>query len=383
MGMTPASSEYFERVAGQWDALRAGYFSEGVRAAAIRKAYLRPEMVVADVGAGTGFMSAGLAPLVRKVYVLDGSASMLAIARRNLKDYDNLVFQEVDGLSLSLADGSLDAVFANMYLHHMPDPLAAIHELVRVLRPAGRLVITDMDSHTYGWFREELADVWLGFERSQIRGWFQQAGLVNVIVDSSGESCQAKTENPALQDSASKEAQISVFVATGTLRIQGVREMVQTDYGAAAEGKTGCCSPGAASGGSGSCCTSAGSANQLIQIEAEPDLRFVPGYSLAEQAQVPAEAAEISLGCGNPTAMAGLKPGEVVLDIGSGGGIDAFLAARQVGLSGKVIGVDMTPAMLERARRAAEAARLGNVEFRLRAGGGASGSRRKRGRSHL
>ncbi|HEY3344853.1 MAG TPA: hypothetical protein VGJ97_07990, partial [Anaerolineaceae bacterium] len=73
MSMTQASSEYFGRVAGQWDTLRSGYFRDGVREAAITKAYLRPEMVVADVGAGTGFLAAALAPLVRRVYVVDGS----------------------------------------------------------------------------------------------------------------------------------------------------------------------------------------------------------------------------------------------------------------------------------------------------------------------
>jgi SAM-dependent methyltransferase len=93
-------------------------------------------------------------------------------------------------------------------------------------------------------------------------------------------------------------------------------------------------------------------------------VHFDGGYSPAEKAAIPDEAAEISLGCGNPTAMANLKPGEVVLDIGSGGGIDAFLAAQRVGPEGRVIGVDMTPAMLQRARRAAEQGGYANVSFR-------------------
>jgi SAM-dependent methyltransferase len=88
------------------------------------------------------------------------------------------------------------------------------------------------------------------------------------------------------------------------------------------------------------------------------------GYTSAEKAEIPAEAAEISLGCGNPTAMANLREGETVLDIGSGGGIDAFLAAKRVGPIGFVIGVDMTPAMLERARNAAEKGGFTNVDFR-------------------
>ena len=82
-------------------------------------------------------------------------------------------------------------------------------------------------------------------------------------------------------------------------------------------------------------------------------MSFATGYSPLELSAAPKEAADISLGCGNPLAMAALKPGEVVLDIGSGGGLDAFLAADKVGPTGRVIGVDMTPAMLERARASA------------------------------
>ena len=123
-------------------------------------------MHVADVGAGTG-LSAGLASLVEKVHLLDGSAAMLDVARKNLAQFDNLEFHTADGLALPMQDASLDAVFANMYLHHCPDPLAAIVEMVRILRPGGRLIITDMDSHTHTWLKTEMADVWLGFERDQ------------------------------------------------------------------------------------------------------------------------------------------------------------------------------------------------------------------------
>lgn len=91
---------------------------------------------------------------------------------------------------------------------------------------------------------------------------------------------------------------------------------------------------------------------------------FDLGYSKEEISSVP-EGANMGLGCGNPTAMASLKPGETVLDLGSGGGIDCLLAASAVGETGKVIGVDMTPEMVSRARENAEKARLRNVEFRL------------------
>ncbi|MBC7264013.1 MAG: arsenite methyltransferase [Chloroflexi bacterium] len=88
------------------------------------------------------------------------------------------------------------------------------------------------------------------------------------------------------------------------------------------------------------------------------------GYSEEELTVIPEEA-NLALSCGNPTALASLKEGEVVLDLGSGAGFDCFLAAARVGPTGKVIGVDMTPQMLERARDTARKHGFGNVEFRL------------------
>jgi arsenite methyltransferase len=88
------------------------------------------------------------------------------------------------------------------------------------------------------------------------------------------------------------------------------------------------------------------------------------GYSTAELALLP-EGADLGLGCGNPQAIADLKAGETVLDLGAGAGVDALLAARQVGAGGRVIGVDMTPEMLSRARTSARNAGVVNVEFRL------------------
>lgn len=88
------------------------------------------------------------------------------------------------------------------------------------------------------------------------------------------------------------------------------------------------------------------------------------GYSQVELDSVPA-GSDMGLGCGNPKALAALKPGEVVVDLGCGGGFDCFLAAREVGENGRVIGVDMTPNMLSKARGSAAQGKYGNVEFRL------------------
>jgi arsenite methyltransferase len=88
------------------------------------------------------------------------------------------------------------------------------------------------------------------------------------------------------------------------------------------------------------------------------------GYSAEELASIPAEA-NMGLSCGNPTATANIRPGEVVVDLGSGGGLDVFLAAKKVGPTGRAVGIDMTPEMVERARANAKKQGLSNVEFHL------------------
>jgi arsenite methyltransferase len=121
----------------------------------------------------------------------------------------------------------------------------------------------------------------------------------------------------------------------------------------------------AAASNAGACCGTASSCcgvSDDIDINTLNSLRL--GYSQADLDSVPA-GADMGLGCGNPRAIAALKPGQVVVDLGSGGGFDAFLAAREVGEAGQVIGVDMTPEMISKARNNADKASFTNVDFRL------------------
>jgi SAM-dependent methyltransferase len=122
-----------------------------------------------------------------------------------------------------------------------------------------------------------------------------------------------------------------------------VREKVRDGYARIAVSGNSCCGP--------SCC-------------GNPDVAQTVGYSPEELADLP-EGANLGLSCGNPTAIAELKPGEVVLDLGSGAGFDVFIAGKKVGPTGHVIGVDMTPEMIAKARRNIPASGLNNVEFRL------------------
>jgi arsenite methyltransferase len=133
-----------------------------------------------------------------------------------------------------------------------------------------------------------------------------------------------------------------------------LRQTVRTAYAAVAKAND----AGEAAGCAPSCCgvSDDGAINTLISSRL--------GYSEADLLSVP-EGADMGLGCGNPKAIAALKPGEVVLDLGSGGGFDAFLAAAEVGPTGRVIGIDMTPEMVSKSRKNAERGKYTQVEFRL------------------
>ena len=130
---------------------------------------------------------------------------------------------------------------------------------------------------------------------------------------------------------------------------EGMKEAVKKKYGEIAKGEVSSC-------GCGSCCSTANDTAAQFSREI--------GYSDAEMHAVQ-DGANLGLGCGNPLAFSALKEGDVVLDLGSGAGFDAFLAAPRVGKTGRVIGVDMTPEMIAKARANAKVGGYGNVEFLL------------------
>jgi len=134
------------------------------------------------------------------------------------------------------------------------------------------------------------------------------------------------------------------------MKKEDIQKNVRKRYAAAATREASCCGPSPCPCGE----TAAGREPGSLKV----------GYTANDLATVPEES-NLGLGCGNPTALAGLKEGETVLDLGAGAGIDCFLAANKVGPSGRVIGVDMTPEMVDRARANVRKSGLANVEFRL------------------
>lgn len=170
--------------------------------------------------------------------------------------------------------------------------------------------------------------------------------------------CTPQAEISASSPEAHDEVRQRVREGYAKIAQSGGWAAAQSTLADTATKAIGCC--GASSSAGGGCCGPATfSAEQLA---------VALGYSQSELADAP-ESANMGLSCGNPTAIAALRPGEVVLDLGAGGGFDCFIAGRKVGATGKVIGVDMTPDMISKARRniAAYAKQTGlsNVEFRL------------------
>jgi len=203
------SKQYFEEVAQQWDSMREVFFSAAVREKAISVAQVQPDELAADIGAGSGFLTEGLIQKGLKVIAVDQSEAMLAEMKKKFANFDGIEYRVGEAENLPIPDGTVDYVFANMYLHHVESPPEAIQEMARVLKPRGKLVITDLDEHTFEFLRTEQYDRWLGFKREDVERWFIEAGLRQVGTDCVGEDCCAQSSG------GDEYAAISIFVAFG------------------------------------------------------------------------------------------------------------------------------------------------------------------------
>jgi ubiquinone/menaquinone biosynthesis C-methylase UbiE len=199
--------EYFDQVADKWDEMRQQFFGEGVRRTAIAAAGIAPGTVVVDVGIGTGFLAEAALDAGARVIGIDLSEGMLQQVSSRLagRAFERRLSEPT---SLPLEPAEADAVIANMFLHHAEDPPGTIRAMARALKPGGRLVITDADTHEHEWLRTEQHDRWLGFDRLDIARWFEDAGLQQVTVGDTQEICSPTS-------TCGTRAAITIFAARG------------------------------------------------------------------------------------------------------------------------------------------------------------------------
>jgi ubiquinone/menaquinone biosynthesis C-methylase UbiE len=207
--VSDSSKEYFDSIGAGWDRLRESFFQERVRDVALAAAGVRKGHTAADLGAGTGFITEGLFARDVRVVAVDRSASMLEALRRKFPWPDRVECRTGEAENLPIADASVDHCLANMLLHHVERPLVAIREMVRIVKPGGRVVVTDLDAHEIAFLRDEHHDRWMGFERESMLKWFRDAGLTDVRVENLGDEC-------CCSSSGGRRAAVSIFVASGT-----------------------------------------------------------------------------------------------------------------------------------------------------------------------
>jgi len=175
------SQAFFASAAGQWDRLRDELFGATFHLHALA-GLLDERWTVGDLGAGTGSVSAALAPFVRRIVAVDASAPMLDAARRRLQAFDNVDLRRGDLEALPLDGDELDAAVLTLVLPYLAQPERAIAEAARVLRPGGRLLLVDLRPHDREQYRHQLGHVWLGFPDEQIAEWMAAAGFAGIRV---------------------------------------------------------------------------------------------------------------------------------------------------------------------------------------------------------
>jgi len=174
------SRDYFDRVAADWDVMGSDFQHGTTRYQALAR-LVPSNLVVADVGCGTGYMARALVRQVDRVICVDHSEAMLNQARASLKGQAGRVeFRQGELDDLPLRDGEVNAVFAHMVMHHVPDLIASLNEMYRAIQPGGWLVISDLCPHRESWMTEEMADLRLGLDPTDLARRARRAGFTEV-----------------------------------------------------------------------------------------------------------------------------------------------------------------------------------------------------------
>ncbi|HEX2946486.1 MAG TPA: methyltransferase domain-containing protein [Clostridia bacterium] len=180
------SREFFDSVAPEWENLRGDYYDEAVIGRLFDTGLLKESMTLVDLGAGDGYLSRAVSPKVKKVIAVDISGEMLKELNKKAVrgGLANIRTVEGDGCDMPLEDESVDLVCTNMFLHHVEEPLLAIKEMYRVLKPGGRVYLADLKEHSNVEFKDRMHDIWQGFSQNRVREWFAECGFKNIQIES-------------------------------------------------------------------------------------------------------------------------------------------------------------------------------------------------------
>lgn len=197
---------YFDVVASEWDRIRRLYIEDAL-AFHVVATLVPSDAVVLEVGMGTGKTLAALAQRVARVIGVDSSEKMLQSCRERVEKHGltNVTLKLGEAEALPVPESECDTAYSSMLLHHLADPSLGVREMGRVVKPGGKVVITDLVKHDFDWTRELMADVWLGFTEEQVRDWLREAGLVDITYSSAAVPLPLEDESPV---------RLSAFVAT-------------------------------------------------------------------------------------------------------------------------------------------------------------------------
>ena len=177
------SRAFFDRMAPLWDTIGSD-FQTGAARQRVAASLLPSDLAVADVGSGTGYLSAALDGLVGRLILVDHSPAMLRKARRNLDGSSTRIeYRQGELDDLPLENAEVDGLVAGMVLHHVPDLRAFLREAERVLKPGGVMCIEDLLPHRQAWMRESMADLRLGIDPEELASRAAEAGFEACIIE--------------------------------------------------------------------------------------------------------------------------------------------------------------------------------------------------------